>query len=119
MHIEAIREYCLQKKGVSEELPFDEHTLVYKVKGKIFLIAALESKPLVISLKCEPEKAIQLREQYSSIQAGYHLNKKHWNSITLNGSLNSPQLEKWIDDSYNLVVQKLPKKTQQELFRDE
>lgn len=109
MNIEQIREYCLKKKGVAEEFPFDEETLVFKVTGKIFLLASLESIPLQINLKCEPEKAIELREEYDSVQPGYHMNKKHWNTIIIDGTVPSRKLFEWIDHSYHLVVSGLKK----------
>lgn len=109
MNIEQIREYCLKKKGVTEEFPFDEETLVFKVAGKIFLLASLESIPLQINLKCDPEKAIELREEYECVQPGYHMNKKHWNTIIVNGSISTTQIFEWIDDSYKLVAEGLKK----------
>ena len=109
MNIEQIREYCLKKKGVTEELPFDEETLVFKVAGKIFLLASLESIPLQINLKCDPEKAIDLREEFESVQPGYHMNKRHWNTIIIDGSVSIRKIFEWIDDSYNLVVAGLNK----------
>ena len=109
MNIEQIREYCLKKKGVFEEFPFDEETLVFKVAGKIFLLASLESIPLQINLKCDPEKAIELREEYEAVQPGYHMNKAHWNTIILDGTVPSKKIFEWIDDSYNLVVSGLNK----------
>jgi predicted DNA-binding protein (MmcQ/YjbR family) len=104
MNIEQIREYCLKKKGVTEEFPFDEETLVFKVMGKIFLLASLYSIPLQFNLKCEPEKAIELREEYEAVQPGYHMNKRHWNTIIIDGSIPERNIHEWIDDSYNLVV---------------
>jgi len=109
MNIEQIREYCIKKKGVTEEFPFDEETLVFKVAGKIFLLASLESIPLQINLKCDPEKAIELREEFESVQPGYHMNKAHWNTITLDGTVPAKKIFEWIDDSYNLVVSGLKK----------
>ena len=109
MNIEQIREYCLKKKGVTEEFPFDEDTLVFKVAGKIFLLASLDSIPLQINLKCDPEIAVELREEYDSVQPGYHMNKKHWNTIFIDGSLRKELLLKWIDHSYDLVVAGLKK----------
>ena len=109
MNIEQIREYCLKKKGVTEEFPFDEETLVFKVAGKIFLLASLEAIPLQINLKCDPEKSIELREEYESIQPGYHMNKKHWNTIVLDGTVLPNRLFEWIDDSYSLVIAGLKK----------
>ena len=109
MSIEQIREFCLKKKGVTEEFPFDEETLVFKVAGKIFLLASLESIPLQINLKCDPEKAVELREEYESVQPGYHMNKIHWNTIIVDGSVSVNKIFEWIDDSYNLVVAGLKK----------
>jgi len=109
MNIEQIRNYCLKKLGVTEEFPFDEETLVFKVAGKIFLLASLESIPLQINLKCDPEKAVELREEYGSVQPGYHMNKIHWNTIIVDGSVSVNKIFEWIDDSYNLVVAGLKK----------
>ena len=109
MNIEQIREYCVKKKGVTEEFPFDEETLVFKVAGKIFLLASLESIPLQINLKCDPEKVIEIREEYEAVQPGYHMNKKHWNTITIDGSVSIRKIFEWVDDSYNLVVAGLKK----------
>jgi len=109
LNIEQIREYSLRKKGVTEEFPFDEETLVFKVAGKIFLLASLETIPLQINLKCDPEKAIELREEYESVQPGYHMNKKHWNTILIDGTVPDRKVFEWIDDSYNLVVAGLKK----------
>lgn len=109
MNIEQIREYCLKKKGVTEEFPFDEETLVFKVMGKMFLLASLDSIPLQFNLKCEPEKAIELREEYEAVRPGYHMNKRHWNTIIIDGSIPARNIYEWIDDSYNLVVLGLKK----------
>ena len=108
MHLELIREYCLKKNGVTEELPFNEDSPVYKVMGKIFLIASL-TPPISINVKCDPEKAIELRERYNEIQPGYHMNKKHWNTINLEGTLRDNFILELIDHSYSLVVSKLNK----------
>jgi len=109
MNIEQIREYCLKKKGVTEEFPFDEETLVFKVADKMFLLASLEAIPLQINLKCDPEKAVELREKYDSVLPGYHMNKKHWNTIVLEGTVPPNRLFEWIDDSYLLVIAGLKK----------
>ena len=109
MNIEQIREHCLKKKNVTEEFPFDEETLVFKVAGKIFLLASLESIPLQINLKCDPERAFELREEYEVVQPGHHMNKKHWNTIIIDGSVSIRKIFEWIDDSYNLVVAVLKK----------
>ena len=112
MTLESFREYCLALKGVSEELPFDDKVLVFKVLGKVFALTDLELFDGV-NLKCDPEKAIELREKYASVTAGYHMNKKHWNTIAMNGEMPDTELKQWIDHSYQLVVSKLPKKQQQ------
>ena len=107
--IEAIREYCLKKKGaITEEFPFGEDVLVFKVHGKLFLLTRLEQRPLSLNLKCEPELAIELRERYTSVQPGYHMNKKYWNTITLDDSIPSREVYKMIDHSYEQVVSGLP-----------
>ena len=115
MNIEELRDYCLNKKGVEECFPFGEETFVYKVMGKMFLLAGIEYQPLEFNVKCDPEKAIELRENFSCVTAGYHMNKKHWNTIVCDGSVSRKQLEEWINDSYNLVVDSLPKKLKNEL----
>ncbi|MCF6348046.1 MAG: MmcQ/YjbR family DNA-binding protein [Flavobacteriaceae bacterium] len=110
MNIEEFRTYCLQKKGVTEEFPFDEQTLVFKVMGKMFALSGLERLPPQINLKCDPERAIELREQYDGlIYGGYHMNKKLWNTLEIS-SLPYQLLFELIDHSYDLVVAKLPKK---------
>jgi predicted DNA-binding protein (MmcQ/YjbR family) len=103
MNIESLREYCLSKAGAEESLPFGPDTLVYKVKGKIFLITGLDEEQLSFNVKCDPGLAIELREQYSCVLPGYHMNKKHWNTIVVDGSVSSKQLKGWIDHSYDLV----------------
>jgi predicted DNA-binding protein (MmcQ/YjbR family) len=118
MNIEEVRDYCLNKKGVTEEFPFDEKTLVFKVLGKMFLLSGLEHQPPKINLKCNPEKAIELREEFDGlIYGGYHMSKKHWNTIEIS-SLPSQFIIDLIDHSYDLVVAKMPvklRKTLQEL----
>ncbi len=103
MDIEEIREYAISKTNTQEGFPFGEDVLVFKVNGKIFLILALFELPISISLKCDPDKAIELREQYDCVIPGYHLNKKHWNTVIINGQLNKKQLKEMIDHSYDLV----------------
>ena len=109
MNIEQLQQYCLTKKGASEDYPFDEVTLCFKVAGKIFAITSLNI-PLSVNLKCDPELAADLRERYDDVQPGYHMNKKHWNTIIDNGDLSHEQLVEQIDHSYLLVAPK-PKKT--------
>lgn len=106
MNIEAYRNYCLAKKGVTEEFPFDKSTLVYKVMGKMFALADVDSFQS-INLKCDPEKAIQLREAYEGVTTGYHMSKKHWNTVRTDGSIPEKLIYQWIDDSYKLVADKL------------
>ncbi len=114
MEIDIILSHCLKKEYVEECLPFDENTLVFKVKGKMFLLVALDSWPLQINVKCNPERAIELREQFPDILPGYHMNKKHWNTIICSQALSDKQILGWIDDSYCLVAKSLPQKTQAE-----
>ena len=116
MDIETFRNYCLAKKGVTEELPFGPDTLVFKVMGKIFTFAALDEAPLRVNLKCDPERALQLREEHeSSIFPGYHMNKQHWNTLVLDGRLDPKLVRELTDHSYELVATGLTKKQQQEL----
>jgi predicted DNA-binding protein (MmcQ/YjbR family) len=114
MNLEVIREYCLKKKGVTEDSPFGEYNPVYKVRGKIFLIASLNF-PITINLKCDPEKAIELREKYDEVQPGYHMNKMLWNTINLANNIPDKLIIEWIDDSYDLVVSKLKKSDKEQL----
>jgi predicted DNA-binding protein (MmcQ/YjbR family) len=99
MNIEEYREYCISKKGVTEELPFGLETLVFKVMGKIFALTSLESFES-INLKCDPEEAALLREKYDAVLPGYHMNKKHWNTVLMDGSISEKFLKQWIDHSY-------------------
>lgn len=103
MNIESLREYCLSKPNVEETTPFGPDTLVYKVNGKMFLLTGLDEEQLGFNVKCDPDKAIELREEYDCVQPGYHMNKKHWNTIIVDGSVPVKQLKEWIDDSYELV----------------
>ena len=104
MNIETLREYCLSKPGVEETLPFGPDTLVFKVKNKIFLLAGLDESPLSFNVKCDPAKAIELREEYPCVLPGYHMNKKHWNTVIVDGSVPSKIVKEWIDHSYSLVA---------------
>jgi predicted DNA-binding protein (MmcQ/YjbR family) len=104
MNIETIRDYILQKPDVTEGFPFGEDTLVFKAKDKIFFLTGLDSSLLRFNVKCDPDKAIQLREEYpESILPGFHMNKKHWNTVIVDGRLSAKQLKEMIDDSYELV----------------
>ncbi|MCX6256486.1 MAG: MmcQ/YjbR family DNA-binding protein [Bacteroidia bacterium] len=115
MNIESLREYCLSKMAVSEDFPFDETTLVFKVGGKMFLLTDL-SGDLSISVKCDPEMAISLREQYPSVIPAYHMNKAHWNTIYIDGSVPDKLLFDWINHSYDLVVSGLPLRIRKSLL---
>ncbi|MDV7187690.1 MmcQ/YjbR family DNA-binding protein [Lutibacter sp. TH_r2] len=115
MNIEQFREYCLSKKYVSESFPFDDQALVFKVADKMFALTALNRKPSQVNLKCDPERALELREEYSDIFAGYHMSKKHWNTLILEGNLTNKLILELIDHSYNLVVKGMTKKKQKEL----
>ena len=107
MDIETIREYILKKPDVTEGFPFGEDTLVFKAKNKIFFLTGLDNSPLQFNVKCDPDKAIQLREEYpESILPGFHMNKKHWNTVIVDGRLSAKQLKEMIEDSYSLVVKK-------------
>lgn len=110
MNAESLHEYCLSKPGVEETLPFGPDTLVYKVGGKAFLLTGLDSEDLRFNVKCDPDKAVELREEFPCVLPGYHMNKKHWNTILVDGSVSTRQLKEWIDHSYDLVTRKPAKK---------
>jgi predicted DNA-binding protein (MmcQ/YjbR family) len=111
MDIEAIRNYCLTKPDVEEGFPFGPTTLVFKTNNKIFLLASLDAQPLQFNVKCNPEKAIELREMFpEAVLPGYHMNKKHWNTIIIDGTLTTKQIMEMVDDSYDLVKAALPSK---------
>lgn len=114
MDLELIREYCLSKSSTTESTPFDEEIIVFKVFNKIFCLLN-PNPPFSLNLKCLPEKAIELREEYEEISPGFHMNKKHWNTIELDGNLSWNLIKEMIDNSYNLVVKKMPKKHQEKL----
>jgi predicted DNA-binding protein (MmcQ/YjbR family) len=116
MDIEAFRAYCLTKNGVTEDFPFDEVTLVFKVMGKIFAITGLDAEDFSVNLKALPENCLEYRDRYESVIPGYHMNKKHWNTVFFDtGEIPESTLKQWIDDSYDLVVQGLTKKLRDEL----
>ncbi len=115
MNIEEYREYCIRKQGVTEEFPFDENTLVFKVMGKMFALADVDHFNSV-NLKCDPERALQLREAFEGIVPGYHMNKQHWNTVAMDGSIPDKLCYELIDHSYELVVNSLPKKLKNELL---
>lgn len=105
MDIESLRDYCISKKGSSESFPFGEETLVFKVNGKIFALVNLDGE-LSINLKCDPALAIDLRERHAAVTPGYHMNKKHWNTVLLDGSVPDKEVFAWIDHSFNLIAGK-------------
>lgn len=116
MNIDSFRDFCLSKKGVTEDLPFGPDTLVFKVMGKMFALLSLDEVPLRANLKCDPERALQLREDFDgSILPGYHMNKQHWNTMVLDGRLDPKLVFELIDHSYNLVVESLTAKLKKEL----
>jgi predicted DNA-binding protein (MmcQ/YjbR family) len=114
MHIEEFYSYCLQKKGTTEHFPFDQQTLVFKVGGKIFALTDVNQFKS-INLKCDPNRAIDLRERYTAIKPGYHMNKRHWNTITLFDDIDDQLLKDLIDHSYQLVFNSLSKKVRDEI----
>ena len=109
MNSEEIREYCLSKKGVTEGFPFNDTALVFKVANKMFALLDLSEENRGLSLKCDPELALELREQYPEVTPAYHFNKKHWNGINLKGNISIYQLKEWINHSYNLVIDIIPR----------
>lgn len=114
MNIEEYRDYCLSFPHTTEDFPFDKKTLVFKVAGKMFALADVEGFSSV-NLKCDPEKAIQLREEFPEVKPGYHMSKVHWNTVEVNGGVDDQKIKEWIKDSYELVVQSLTKKLRSEL----
>ena len=109
MDIESLRDYCLSKPAVEETLPFGPDVLVFKVGGKIFALAALDEVPPRVNLKCSPDLALDLRDRYEQVTPGYHMNKKHWNTVEIQSGIPDVELQKWIDHSYELVSRRLPK----------
>jgi predicted DNA-binding protein (MmcQ/YjbR family) len=117
MRLATIQDHCLKKKGkITGEFPFGEDVLVYKVEGKVFLLTRVEEHPLSLNLKCNPDHAVELREQYDAVTPGYHMNKKHWNTVVLDGSIPSGEVLKMIDHSYEQVVKGLPTKLRKKLL---
>lgn len=114
MDIETLRYYCLSKPAVTEGLPFGEDTLVFKVGEKIFLLIGI-TQANRFNVKCDPERAVDLRERFSEVQPGYHMNKTHWNTVYMDGALSQKQLCEMIDHSYDLILKSLPKKIQAEI----
>lgn len=116
MNLEELREHCIGKKLAEESFPFGNDTLVFKVGGKVFILLSLTASPIQFNAKCEPDRAVELREKYSAIQPGYHMNKAHWNTIVCDGSLPKKLILSLIDDSYALVAGSLPKKLRDALI---
>jgi len=115
MDIEQLRTYCLAKKGTSEDFPFGEETLVIRVGRKMFALTTLTNYPPRVNLKCDPERALELRERYEAVQPGYHQNKRHWNTVTLDDSIPPREILEMIDHSYELVFRSLTKREREEL----
>ncbi|MEO9966345.1 MAG: MmcQ/YjbR family DNA-binding protein [Reichenbachiella sp.] len=116
INVESYRDYCLSKPGTSEGFPFDNSTLVFKVMGKMYALANIETFEF-INLKCDPERAVELRDQHPAIRPGYHMNKQHWNSVYPDGTLPDELIYELIDHSYTLIAASLPKKLKEELAR--
>ena len=117
MNLEKFRLHCLGKNGATEDFPFDETTLVFRIAGKIFAMTDVEGIPLSFNLKCDPERSVELREAYSCITPGYHMDKKHWLTVKPDGSISDKLIYELIDHSYNLVVQKLKKTDKEKLLK--
>jgi len=117
IHVEIFRDYCLAKPAVTEHFPFGEDTLVFKVGGKMFALAGIDNFNF-INLKCDPERAIELRESHVGITPGYHMNKKLWNSVSVDGSVADRLIFELIDHSYSLIVEQLPLKVRREMELD-
>jgi predicted DNA-binding protein (MmcQ/YjbR family) len=112
MNMEELRDYCLGKAGAEECFPFGPETMVFKVGGKVFLITSL-TEGNEFNVKCDPERAIELRERYDDVRPGYHMNKRHWNTVRMSGSLKARELREMIDHSYEIIVKALPKKVRE------
>lgn len=110
MNVEQFREYCLGKPGTTEGTPFGPDNIVFKVGGKMFALAALDEVPSSVNLKCDPDLALELRDRYEQVRPGYHMNKKHWNTVELDGAIPAGEIRKMIDHSYDLVVRSVPKR---------
>ena len=117
MQVDVFRDYCLTKRGVAEDTPFGEEHLVFKVGGKMFALVTLEEVPASANLKCDPDLALELRDRYEQVRPGYHMNKKHWNSVEIESGISDAEIRKMIDHSYDLVVQGLPKAARQRLAK--
>jgi predicted DNA-binding protein (MmcQ/YjbR family) len=116
-NLEELRAYCLAKPGAKETFPFDQETLVFKVLNKMFALCNIHGQPLRVNLKCEPELAVLLRQKYAAIETGYHMNKRHWNTVSLDGSIANEIIRELIDRSYELVVKSLKKADREALAK--
>src|SRR3954467_10217360 len=110
MEADVFRAYCLKKRGVSEGTPFGPDNIVFKVGGKMFALLALDEIPTVVNLKCDPDRALELRDRFEQVRPGYHMNKKHWNTVEIAGGIPDAEIREMIEHSYELVIQSLPKK---------
>ena len=117
MDLAKFREYCLSKPDATEGTPFGPDVLVFKVSGKIFALASLDDVPARANLKCDPDLALELRDRYEQVTAGYHMNKKHWNTVEIESGIPDVELRKMIDHSYELVVKSLPRKAREKLLQ--
>ena len=109
MNVESFRDYCLSKPAATEGTPFGPDNIVFKIEGKMFALLVLDEVPTAVNLKCDPDLALELRDRYEQVQPGYHMNKKHWNTVVLDGVIPGREVRKMIDHSYDLVVQSLPR----------
>jgi predicted DNA-binding protein (MmcQ/YjbR family) len=109
MDLESFREYCLSKPGATEDTPFGEDVLVFRVDGKMFALAPLDEVPAAVNLKCDPDLAVELRDRYEQVRPGYHMNKKHWNTVEIDSGIPDAEFRKMIDHSYELVFRHLPR----------
>jgi predicted DNA-binding protein (MmcQ/YjbR family) len=114
--LESFREYCLAKRGATESTPFGEDVLVFKVGGKMFALAALDEIPARANLKCDPDLALELRDRYEQVRPGYHMNKKHWNTVEIESGIPIAELRRMIDHSYELVGKSLPRRSREKLL---
>jgi len=117
MDLAKFREYCLSKPGATEGTPFGPDVIVFKVSGKIFALASLDEVPATANLKCDPDLALELRDRYEQVTPGYHMNKKHWNTVEIESGIPDIELRKMIDHSYELVVKSLPRKAREKLLQ--
>ena len=118
MNIEDFRDYCLRKPMVTESFPFDATTLVFKVGGKMFALTGLDDPEFKVNLKCDPDWAVELREEYPSIRPGWHMNKQHWNTVVVDGSFSAELFRELIDHSYALIVSSLPREVREQIERE-